>query len=277
MRKVYPKSSDVIHLFAQRTQDEARCRNVYFYNKYEIYSYGKHYLLAKFINNNTIWINDDGYSATTNKHVSEISYGSRQYKQFFKSKTDLDTVHSSVLHNKKKLANARKPELYINPILDLWKTLNEYLGYTKAKKYKSNPKYKEIKRIVKALNDNSEDFREKLRIAAIKEAKARKRREFRLLKENLEKFNNYEINSFRVGDEDYLRLSKDGSMIETSQYIRIKVENAKILYKLIVKGVDVKGRRIEHYTITSINGSLKVGCHNININSVHEIGKKLLQ
>ena len=276
MKRVYNKSSDVIHLFAQRSQDEARCSNVFFDNRNKIYSYGHHYLLGHFIDDNTILIDDRGYSVTTSKHIGEISYATRQYKQFRTSETDLDTVHSSVLINKKMLTNARKPELYINPILNLWETLNEYLEYTKAKKYKSNPKYREIKGIVAALNDNSDDFKEKLKIAAVKAEKAKKRKNAKELKTALEEFYNYERSSFRIGGVDYLRLSKDGATVESSQSVRIKVENAKAIYGLIKRGVDITGKSIEHYKVTSITKNiLKIGCHNINMNSVHEIGKKL--
>jgi len=73
MKTVYSKSSDVIHLFAQRTQEEGRCSNVFFNCKERIYSYGSHYLLGEFIRNKkkdlAIWINDDGYSVTTAKHI----------------------------------------------------------------------------------------------------------------------------------------------------------------------------------------------------------------
>jgi hypothetical protein len=117
MKRVYNTSSDVIHLFAQRSQDDARCSNVYFDNRNKIYSYSHHYLLGEFIDNDTIMINDEGYSVTTSKHISEISYATRQYKQFFKSKTDLESVHHAVMYNKKKLSRANKPELYIRPIL----------------------------------------------------------------------------------------------------------------------------------------------------------------
>lgn len=275
MKKVYPKSSDVIHLFANKRQDEARCTNVFFDNKDKIYSYSHYYLLGEFIDNNTIYINDDGYSVTTSKHISQLSYATRQYKQFYKSQSDLERVYNTVMANKNALGNARKPELYIIPILDLWESLNEYLEYTNVKKYKSNSKYKAIKNIVNALNDNSEDFKEKLRLAAIKEAKAQVRRDTKQLKISLKKFREYEISSFRIGKEDYLRLSKDGTMVETSQYVRIKTENAKTLYQLIKRGVDIAGRKIEYYTVTSINGTLKIGCHNINMKSVHEIGELL--
>tara|TARA_R110002020_G_scaffold99643_1_gene236204 strand:+ start:705 stop:1436 length:732 start_codon:yes stop_codon:yes gene_type:complete len=241
----------------------------------KIYSYGHHYLLGEFIDNNTIVINDDGYSVTTSGHISQIKYATRQYKQYLKSQTDLETVHHMVMYNKTKLANARKPELYITPILRTFEVLNEFLTYTKAKRYKSDSRYKAIKNVVQALNDNSEDFKAKLKEAELKRKKSEARKNRKLIKEKLSDFLSYEIRTFRVGSEDYLRLSQDGKKVETSQGISIQRDNAKTLYNLILRGVSVKGVQIEGYTVISINGTLKIGCHNINIDSVHKVGKQL--
>lgn len=278
MKKVYSSSSDVMHLFAQRTQDEARTssNNVFFNNVNKIYSYGHHYLLCEFIDDNTVMINDTGYSVTTSKHISEITGATRQYRQFFKAETDLETVYNEVNHLKNKLARANKPELYINPIQRLWKTLNEFLVYSKTKKYKSHSQYKAIKAIVTALNGNSEEFKAKLLEASKKQAKAQKRKDAKKLKEKLTKFMSYESDYIYGLNEDFLRISEDGTKIETSQRISIKKENAIALYKMIDKGIDIAGKHIENYVVTSINGTLKIGCHNINIESVHSIGKQLL-
>ena len=277
MKKVFLSNADCIHTFAQRSQDEGRTpnHNVYFYGD-KIYSYGSHYLLGEFINNGeAIIINDIGYSSSTAKHISILWGATRQYKQISKRSTDLDTVHCTVISHKNSLANARKPELYITPILQLWESLNEFLQYTKAKKYKSNKKYKEIKAIVTALNDSPEEYKEKIKLASQKLAKAQKRKDAKELKEKLVKFNAHEINWLRVGNEDYLRISKDGESVETTQGVSVKRENAKLLYKMIEKGIDIQGKHIEHYTVTSINGTLKIGCHNINIDSMHKVGKLL--
>ena len=280
MKKVFSSNADCIHTFAQRSQDEGRTpnHNVYFYGD-KIYSYGSHYLLGEFINDGeAIIINDIGYSNSTAKHISILWGATSQYKQVSKRRTDIDAVHDTVISHKKSLANARKPELYITPILSLWESLNEFLQYSKAKKYKSNKKYKEIKAIVTALNDNPEDYKEKIKLASQKLAKAQKRKDAIRLKEKLSKFNSYEIDYFRenkLDNEDYLRISKDGDRVETSQRVSVKRENAKLLYKMIEKGIDIQGKRIEHYTVTSINGTLKIGCHNINIDSMHKVGKLL--
>jgi len=293
MKRVFQSSDEVIHLFAQQTQSDARTSsgNVFFKQEWncergygnKIYSYGHHYLLGEFLDDNTIMINDRGYSVTTSKHISQLRWGTRQYRQFFTTETDIDLVYSEVLHLKTKLANARKPEKYIVPILNLWNKLNEYAEF-KRKKLKLNKKnyipyttdkYREIRSIVRALNNSSEDFVEKLNIAAKKEAKAKRLRDAKELKDKLQKFNDYEIDSFHVGDEDFLRLSEDGTKVETSQRVSVKIENARLLYQAIVNGVDIKGQRIEQYTITSINGTLKIGCHNINMDSVHKVGKQI--
>jgi hypothetical protein len=279
MKKVFSSNADCIHTFAQRSLDEGRTsnHNVYFYGD-KIYSYGSHYLLGEFINDGeAIIINDEGYSNSTStaKHIGILWGATRQYKQISKRRTDLDIVHNTVISHKKLLANARKPEFYISSILSLWESLNEYLQYSKAKKYKSNKKYKEIKAIVTALNNNPEDYKEKIKLASQKLAKAQKRKDAIKLKEKLSKFNSYEIDSFRVGDEDYLRLSEDGDKVETSQRVSVKRENAKLLYKMIERGIDIQGERIEHYRVTSINGTLKIGCHSINIDSMHKVGKLL--
>ena len=273
MKKVLSNSSAVIHVFAQRSQNEARCSNVFFNNPQEIYSYGHHYMLGKFLDDDTILIDDTGYSVTTSKHISEISYATRQYKQFFRTKTDLKHVYNEVIFNKNSLGNARKPEKYIQPILSLFDSLNEFIKYSKDKETKKTSEYKEIKRIVKALSEDPGNYKEKVKILAIKQAKVKKREDAKRVKETLTKFNEYKINSFRIGNEDYLRLSIDGKRVETSQQISIKTENARNLYELIKRGVDIRGKQIENYTITSINGTLKIGCHNINIDSVHKIGK----
>lgn len=275
MKQVFTNVDDVIHLFAQQTQDHARASNVFFHGK-TIYSYGYHYTLAELIDDKTILINDRGYSATTAKHIAIVRYATRQYRQFFVTKTNLQYVHREIISLKDKLATARKPEKYINEILSLWQSINEYIDYRKDKLTKTLDNYKEIKRIVKALQSDSTQYKEKLAIAKRIEEQTKKRKEAEQIKNLLVLFNEYKINSFRVGDKDYLRMSLDGEKIETSQGVKIYVSEASKLYKMMCNGIDIKGHRIGGYTVTSINGTLKIGCHNIDMDSVHNVGKQLI-
>ena len=275
MKTVFSNAQDCVHAFAQRQQPQGRAGNVFFYGD-KIYSYGYHYLLAEFIDDKTILINDSGYSSSTSKHISYVSSGTRQYKQFFTRTSEIGLVYSQVLSLQDKLANARKPENYINGILSLWDSLNEYVKHIKSKNIPKDTRYKAIKAIVKHLNVDSVQYQQKLADAKKKDEAAKKRKEAKQIKEALTKFYNYEVNSFRVGDTDYLRLSQDRSSVETSQYVKVSTDEARILYKAICNGVDIVGHRISNYIVNSINGRLKIGCHNIDMDSVHKVGKQLI-
>lgn len=275
MRTVFSNAHDVIHAFAQRNQSHGRSSNVFFYGD-KIYSYGYHYLLGEFIDDKTIVINNRGYSNTTSKHISWIIGATRQYKQFFTLSCDIYHVHSQVLSLNSKLATAKKPEKYINEMLSLWASLNEFITYTKNKNTIKDDRYKNIKRIIKAIQSQPQEYQQKLAEAKKKEELMRKRSEEKQIKDTLSKWYNYEVHSFRIGDKDYLRISQDGSNVETSQYVKVSIDEAKTLYQLICKGVDIRGHRISNYIVNSINGTLKIGCHNIDMDSVHKVGKQLV-
>lgn len=283
MKTVFSKADDVFHVFAQQTQTDAKntARNVFTersnYNldyADKIYSYGYHYLLANFIDEDTILINDKGYSVTTSKHIRGISYATRHYRQFFTTKTDLDLVHGQIKYLFNKWAKARKPILYASEINSLFNSLNEYIEYRKLK-IKRNPKYVEIKKIHKAVNNNDIKELEKYRKnKAAREKSALKKK----LNKALEKFYNYEQYTVRLGQKnDYLRLSKCGQYVETTQGVKVSLKSAKLLYLMIKQGKDIKGHKIDNYTVISINGTLKIGCHNIDTNSVKNIGEQIIK
>ena len=291
MKRVFTNSDDVIHLFAKQEQTDARCSNVFFDLDYQgrkqgfktgnvIYSYGYHYELGRFLDKDTIMINDSGYSVTTSKHISQIRWGTRQYKQFFKSMTDVSLVHQSVMTNWKKFEVARKPENYASVINSLWDSLNEFLKWnrtlTKHKKGSSKEakQYREIRKIVNRISEvmGSEDITAAMKVMRDK-ANAR---DDKRIKESLKKFRNYEIDSFRIGSEDYLRISAGGTHVETTQGVAVPIAEAATLYKLIKAGKDIKGHRIYGWTVIGINGVLRIGCHKINRANMTEIGDKIL-
>ncbi len=275
MKTVFSNAHDVVHAFAQRNQSHGRSSNIFF-NHDKIYSYGYHYLLGEFIDDKTIVIDNRGYSNTTAKHISYLIGGTRQYKQFFTMSCDLHLVNLQILALKDRLAKAKKPEKYINEMLSLWASLNEFIKYTKNKNTPKDTRYKDIKRIVKALNIDSVQYQQKLADAKKKQDLMRKRSEAKKIKDTLSKWYNYEVHTFRIGEKDYLRISQDGSNIETSQHVKVSIDEARTLYQLICKGIDIKGHRISNYIVNSINGTLKIGCHNIDMDSVHKVGKQLV-
>jgi len=171
MKKVFGNSDETIHIFAQQSQNEGRCSNIFFKDT-KIYSYGYHYLLGEFIDKNTIVINDKGYSSTTNKHIWSLKAGTKQYRQFYKTNVDLKLVYSNVQSLVNKLSKANKKELYTMPILSHYDELNKHLEYTKTKTQISKTKeYKYIKKIALSIDKDMPALMEALKIRQIKEAK----------------------------------------------------------------------------------------------------------
>ncbi len=283
MKTVFNNSSEVMHIFAQRSQDEAKSssRNVFF-NENKIYSYGYHYLLGEFITNKkndlSIFINDTGYSVTTSKHIWELRSATRQYRQFFKTESNINLVLAAIETNVKKLITARKKELYILPSKNLFDKLNEFLTWSgTASEAKKTDDYKKLVRLMNVINGqklNDYISKESARIkAAAKKAAAKAAKELEAAKV---KFYAHEVDYIRNQETDFVRLSLDLQNVETSQGVKVSIQEAKILYLMIQAGKDIKGFKISNYTVISINGVLKIGCHNINIESMNKVGTEII-
>jgi hypothetical protein len=285
MKKVFSNTDEVIHVFAQQTQSEGRnqSRNIFFEGE-TIYSYGYHYLLGEFINNRkAIIINDEGYSVTTSKHIGKLGYATNHYKQFNITNIDIENVYNEIAKDLINLGKARKPQIYLDSIFSLFNQLNEWIDYTKENKIKnkyvvkkSTSKYIELKNTVKELKENYNTFLSNLKETQKIAKETKRKKEIEQLKTTLDKFNSYETNFFRIGNFDYLRLSKDNTKVETSQGVKIKISEAKKLYLAIQNKVDIVGYKLGYYTINNINSkSLKAGCHNICVKNIEQIGNKL--
>jgi hypothetical protein len=273
MKTVFTNSADVLHLFAQQTQEHAKCSNVFFYGK-KCYSYGYHYKLAEFIeheNSTFVLINNTGYSMTTNKHIAQVRQATRQYKQYFENNVNIDLVLNFVKNQYEKLLKAKKPTIYIDSILTKFESFKEY---PLNKNFTSDIRYKEIKKIadqVFIIAHNIGTFKDTL--TELKKANEKKQKA--ILNKSIKNFEEYKVN-FIKSEQDYLRFSECGEYIETSQQVKVSKQDAKTLYSLILAKKDIKGYNIAGYIVTSLNGTLKIGCHKINIQSMNKIGKKLI-
>jgi hypothetical protein len=307
MRKVFSSAKQVIHIFAQRSQSQGNSSNVYFDNDKCIYSYGRHYLLGEFVEINgqtSIIINDSGYSSTTSKHISIIRQATRQYNRYNLTEICPRKVLNELKRLQTKLIAAKKPEIYLTSANQLLNSFNSFKPTKKeiAEIKKSQMNYnfdlfnkdeiKEIKKISKVFDwDNYKEVIEKG-----KQLQAKKDKEIKDIggKAFLKYMDLWQINSIPENyfdlipektkqlinlyknkySEDFLRIS--GDEIETSQGIKVSISEAKILYKAILSGQDIKGFKIGYYTVISINGVLTIGCHKINMSSVHNVGKEII-
>lgn len=273
MKTVF-SNSELVHTFAQRTQSEGRTPSGgMFFRDDKIYSYGYHYLLGEFINNETIVINNKGYSNSTSKQIGMLMDATRQYRQLFTIDIDITQVKSRIDIASDNLKRANKPELYVTKIIRDFEVLTDYLKEFKKVNTLKSEEYKTIKKIYSSIKKDEDKYIEQ----AKERGKKEKEKQLILFNQKLDKFFNYEIDGIYGGDikEDYLRVSLDGTKIETTQRVIIDIDDARKLYRMIENKVDIKGYRISNYTVISLNGHLKIGCHNINVKNMHEVGARI--
>lgn len=281
MKKVFSKTSDVVHLFAQQTQNEARNQsgNLFFKDGI-IYSYGAHYELAKWIKNydgeTAIYINDAGYSNTTSKHINEIKQATRQYKQFLYSNIN---IVRELNYFADKLKTAIYKEKY------KYKAFSLFASYVEYKKWKHGNDYKTfidpyVETAMLMFDNNIYDIASKLEKYGKEWREKEKQRKQKEYDRAVYKFKNYEINSFRSHPEsclyDVVRISMDMKYIQTNMNVSIPLPTAKAFYKMIKQGREIKGYKIDNYTVIGFNDSLQIGCHYIDKDNVFEIGEKIL-
>jgi hypothetical protein len=256
MKKVFSNKYDLIHKFAQRTQPSGRASGVFFEN-YILYSYGYHYELARFIDDQNILINNRGYSRTTSKHISITMQATRQYNRWYTMDADPKLVEYQLSDLKQSLLKAKKPEKYLSLALGLISRYNTY-----GEKFGFKNQSESLLGLIKYFQSDFSDLKD-----IIKEnIKAERIKKERLLNEYKRAFYSFEPfeglrNQLNL-DYDLIRLN--GENIETSQNVRVPLEEAKNLFKRFLNGENIKGEKIGYYTITKADPDLiKIGCHNL--------------
>ncbi len=72
-----------------------------------------------------------------------------------------------------------------------------------------------------------------------------------------------------------VRLRKVGRQIETTLGAFVPIKKAKLLYEAIKAGKSVTGFKIGYYTVDCMNGSLKIGCHEIARSEIDRLALSL--
>ena len=262
-------NSEIVHAFNQQDQDEGRTPSggMYFYGK-KLYSYGSHYLLCEFIDENTVIINDEGYSNSTSKHISLIRDATRNRKQFFTTNIGAENVLKQVESLLKLIPRARKRgDEYKATISTLYKNYMEYMSYVKPKMSKEDKKnHIKLSKIMIAFNNDFQGLQEVV-LKQINAAAAKAKREvIKALKDWRSGKSKWFQNNT---GKDFLRLTE--THVETSQSVKVPILEAKRLLKLIELN-KIRGAKVDDkYIVNSFNEFLNVGCHSISIKEINYI------
>lgn len=265
----------VAHQFAtvgHDTYEELQGSNFFFSNG-ALYSYGYHFMIAKFVTfkgERTLLANLNGYSNSTAKHISLFRSACSHINKIWcydpaKPANNIEAFENALYANKSALISARKKHIYLDKISEILSDLNRYIEYLKEE---NNKLYtytiKSLSKLVKSYsnideNYSSEDL-QKEREKAIKAERAVLRK---LNKVQTEKFLNHESRTINITlNSDILRVSKDQKTVETSKGVSIPIKTAKTVQIALKRKALIPGMHIDSYTIKSIDSKkVVVGCH----------------
>lgn len=286
MKKVFSSNAQLAHSWANSLQEDGRGSNMFF-NGYTIYSYGAHYEIAKFVTakngQKVCFVNSNGYSNTTAKHTAHVwnaipdgiptfkvpfisgssyYYGAKQ--QYFNVEL-LGGIISAMLVECKNLCTAQiKARTNFRPFLDAKKQLNNIVEICTLFELELPQR-----------PDNYEEARlknEHLINTQKERADAREQKELQKSIELLEKWTNHEYNGQLYNIPVHLRVSRDGQLIETTKGAKVGIEAATRLLNRLRNNEDVKGEKIDGFTLIENNTDhVKIGCHVINWSIINKI------
>jgi hypothetical protein len=280
MKTVFSNHSEVCHVWANNTDLNAigRASNIFFEGD-KIYSYGKHFILAKrFIHEGRVitFLNAKSYSNSTSKHQNHLrkAVNGLNFSINFPNNSCFELGHLGQVRRDledeikgliKKQLRARSNDYYIREVNskafiitslnecfpDIVNPINlfEIKDYQKAYLYAAN------------LRNNKEE-----REQAKQAKKVEKEKEY------LTQWLNGTYNGQLYNLPVHLRLIGDN--IETSHGAKVPTLQAFKLLRDIREGKDCKGVKIGNYTVIETTlDYIKIGCHVISWNIINEFFK----
>lgn len=267
-------NKQLVHVFAQENQQYGNGSNLFFEDNI-LYSYGHHFILAKFVQteergiySRAVFVNSNDYSKTTAKHRSLLRGAFPNYLPVFylpfKSNRsfeleDLKDIRENLINNIKdllskqlkaktsnfKFLHAQSIFDKVNNLAKLFPSYCEPLESTLFENW-NEAMYKSIEANIK-----------RLEAERIKEEKARLKDS-----EKLELWLKNEFNGALYNVPVHLRFSKDKTTIQTTKGANVPSKEAFVLLSKLRKGQDCKGERIGSFTVEENTlDYVRIGCH----------------
>jgi len=273
-------NKELPHIWANQRETDGKGSNMFFEGT-KIYSYGKHFCIAElFPSKGVVLFNASGYSSTTAKHKSYVRraipsqykvievVGSNMTDTMYSHHSNMDFFKANYFKYLNKAATARQAkDGLLNSALNELQAIEDY-----AKAF--GLRVSTFAGIASILKDKKNiltpEFQERIKTAKQDEQK-------RILAEQrikIQKWIKGKLSTLTNAIQDiFLRVAMDGEQVETSKGARVTYQAAKVLYSMIKAGEDIKGFQIDGYTVIGINGTLKIGCHEIDRKEVERFAK----
>lgn len=297
MKTVFP-SRELTHVWAAQSQTHGRAAASIFFDGPAIYSYGRHFCIAKIIGDNRVLFTTRGYSITTSKHISWVNYACNHMEKIYCPNPGgslLDNIGywqnqiKSLLDDLK--APRKRPQTkdkIRSSLAELVNEVQKYLDATNQKLFRKHhgefiayldaaQSEKAHENLVKKLARQEKAKQKRLEVQRaeyLKKASLELQKWVRGHRNNWGYYDHVDLPvRLRVG-KYYEHDSPQSWIIETSRGASVSYSAGKLLYNLIKAGKDVKGHQIDNYTVISINGVLKIGCHEIERKEIERFAKK---
>lgn len=308
MRKVFSSHQEVAHVWASRSQDEGRASSMFFYGD-TIYSYGRHFPIAKFETitqpdgspKTVVLFTTRGYSVSTSKH---INYTRRAIPSY----TPVVYVHNpeDTLQNNLEYLHAQVTELLIayaqtnhhGRKQKLARIINQHVESARAvcdAVYLAYPEWTDLPEdMTQAAKQEAEVRAERYRKAAEARAKEQAQRARKAKAYLKDWINDLTMKTSGFGAPDLysqpirLRVHPETpeyeSEIETSHGARVPTAHAVKLWPVLRKWKETRQSyahanhsiSLGHYTVQKFDGKeLVVGCHHIPWSELRRIAEQL--
>jgi hypothetical protein len=292
MRK--PKNSaELFHYWASMAMPQAKCGNVS-YDGPVLYSYAEP--IGLLLSNNRVLISNRYFSVTTNSHQHAARVATHHMRRcsaphitrYYNSETDLKLMHKANSDSWLRDAEYAVAELKNHPrrkksIADrLASIVSSYNSYREF--FELDWKELTSEEISGIVNVRATERAEETKRAEERAAAERAQKE-KLQAADLELWREHILTrNFVTFNKMALRLSQDGTEIETTRGARVPVSCATYLwrYATLCKRkneafIPDEVAQIGVYKLTGINsdGSLDIGCHHIPFDELELMAKKL--
>lgn len=278
-RTVLSSHSETAHYWANQVQSEGKANNVFFEGK-SIFSYGKHFEIARIVNSNVVFFNPERYSSSTSKHQCIVRRSIPANMEVFEidgfdndHKHNLQQYIDQIKELRVKAVKARKyKDYYLDSCREKICKIERYLEVFRCKS--------KLPASMRKLIDSFIAIRENIllpeAVEAIKQQQEQERKEKeRKLKDKISDWRDGKIHSLYGLSYAILRLKDD--VVQTSQGASVSLKSARLLWKCLKAGKSIKGLRLDdRYTIIGmVENCLKIGCHKIQMAEVNRLAKVL--
>lgn len=290
IKKVFSNADEVIHIWANQSQSDARCKNAYFEGR-SVWSYGSHYELGRLVEINGVTvalINDTGYSKTTAGHISSAWSATSHLPRIKVYEFTKAGFEAGLLRTQDTLLN------------NLFRVFNQTKFHSSYKVERTDWELTQIETfnrtcqaigraelIIEVPNDYIELANAHIQLRQQRQAelqspealaKAERNRE-RAQERNRERLAD-QIEAWRSGgaltvglkalEPRLLRVR--GNEVQTTGGASVPLEHAIRLLRLVRAGRARNGERIGHYTVSGVDGGvIRIGCHVIAVAEAEQV------